>query len=77
MCGPTSACSLLLILYGVLVNFANFGWLMLIGGIVVGAIAGAVLAYAPRQNRATIQVVGLLGVLLLCLLAVVAKLTLL
>ena len=59
----------LLILYGVLVGFASFGWLMLIGGIVVGAMAGAVLAYAPRQNRATIQVVGLLGVLL-CLLAV-------
>ena len=68
---------LLLILYGVLVNFRYFGWLMLIGGVLVGAIAGVVLAYAPRQNRATIQVVGLLGVLLLCLLAVVAKLTLL
>jgi len=67
----------LLVLYGVLVNYANFGWLMLIGGIVAGAAAGAVLAYAPRQNRATIQVVGLLGVLLVCLLAVVAKLTLL
>ncbi len=66
----------LLILYGVLVNFRYFGWLMLVGGILVGAIAGAVLAYAPRQNRATIQVVGLLGVLLLCLAAVVAKLIL-
>ena len=67
----------LLILYGVLVNFASFGWLMLIGGIVVGAIAGAVLAYAPRQNRATIQVVGTARGAAAVLLAVVAKLTLL
>ena len=64
----------LLILYSVLVGFQSFGWLMLIGGIVVGALVGAVLAYAPRQNRGTVQVVGLLGVVLLCLAAVTAKL---
>jgi len=63
----------LLILYSVLVNFRYFGWLMLIGGIVVGALAGAVLAYAPRQNRAVIQLVGLLGIALVCLLAVTAR----
>ena len=49
---------------------------MLIGGIVVGALVGLVLAYAPRQNRTTVQVVGLLGVVLLCLGAVVARLLL-
>jgi membrane associated rhomboid family serine protease len=65
---------ILLILYSVLVGFSSFGWLMLIGGIIVGALVGVVLAYAPRRNRSTIQVVGLLAVITLCLVAVVLKL---
>ncbi len=67
---------LLLVLYGLFINFANFGWLMLIGGIIAGALAGVVLAYAPRQNRTTAQIVGLTGVAALSLLAVFAKLIL-
>ena len=67
---------MLLILYSVLVGFDNFGWLMLIGGILAGALAGAVLAYAPRQNRSTVQLVGLMAVELLCLAAVTARLLL-
>ena len=67
----------LLILYSVLVGFSTFGWLILVGGLLIGALVGAVLAYAPRQNRGTVQVVGLLGVILLCLAAVTAKLVLL
>jgi membrane associated rhomboid family serine protease len=67
----------LLILYSVLVGFSTFGWLILVGGLLIGALVGAVLAYAPRQNRGTVQVVGLLGVTLLCLAAVTAKLVLL
>jgi membrane associated rhomboid family serine protease len=63
---------LLLVLYSVLINFSGMGWLGLIGGIAVGALVGYLLAYAPRRNG-TIQIVGLLGVMLLCLLAVVAK----
>ena len=66
----------LLILYSVLVGFSSFGWLMLIGGILAGALAGVVLAYAPRQNRSTVQLVGLLGIEMLCLAAVTAKLVL-
>lgn len=66
----------LLVLYAVLVGFDTFGWLTLIGGILVGALVGAVLAYAPRRNRATVQLVGLLGVVVLCGIAVVAKLSL-
>jgi membrane associated rhomboid family serine protease len=65
---------ILLILYSVLVGFRSFGWLMLIGGILVGALVGVALAYAPRRNRSTVQVVGLLGVLTLCLVAVFLKL---
>ena len=68
---------MLLILYSVLVGFSTFGWLILVGGLLIGALVGAVLAYAPRQNRGTVQVVGLLGVTLLCLAAVAAKLVLL
>ena len=59
-----------------LVGFANFGWLGLIGGIVVGAIAGATIAYAPRQRRGTWQAVGLGGVAAACVVAVAAKLVL-
>ena len=33
------------------------------------------MAYAPRRNRSTVQVVGLLGVIMVCLLAVALKLT--
>jgi len=65
----------LLILYSILIGFRSFGWLMLVGGIVVGALVGVVLAYAPRRNRSTVQVVGLLGVIMVCLLAVALKLT--
>jgi len=65
---------ILLILYSILVGFRSFGWLMLIGGIIVGALVGVVLAYAPRSNRGTVQVVGLLAVVTICLVAVVLKL---
>jgi membrane associated rhomboid family serine protease len=64
---------ILIVLYSVLINFSGMGWLSLIGGIAVGALVGYLLAYAPRRNRNAVQVVGLLGVLLACLLAVVAK----
>jgi membrane associated rhomboid family serine protease len=64
----------LLILYSILIGFRSFGWLMLIGGVVIGALVGVVLAYAPRRNRSTVQVLGLLGVIMVCLLAVAAKL---
>lgn len=63
----------ILVLYSLVVGFAGFGWLTMIGGILVGALAGAVLAYAPRGNRTAAQVVGLLAVVLLCLVAVVLK----
>jgi membrane associated rhomboid family serine protease len=63
----------LLVLYSVLIGFQSFGWIGLIGGILVGALVGLILAYAPRDRRTPVQVVGLLGVALVCLLAVVAK----
>jgi membrane associated rhomboid family serine protease len=63
----------LLILYNILIGFQSFGWLGMIGGALVGALSGAILAFAPRQSRTAIQAVGLLAVVLLCLIAVVAK----
>jgi membrane associated rhomboid family serine protease len=66
----------LLVLFAVLVGFNSFGWVGLIGGIAVGALSGAILAYAPRNNRAVIQAVGILGVVLVCFAAVVAKIAL-
>ncbi|HEY0237158.1 MAG TPA: rhomboid family intramembrane serine protease [Friedmanniella sp.] len=59
-----------LVLYSLVVGFSSRGWLTMIGGILVGALAGAVLAYAPRANRAAAQVVGLLAVVLVCVVAV-------
>jgi membrane associated rhomboid family serine protease len=70
---PDVGLLVLLVLYSVLVGFSSFGWIGLLGGIAVGALVGAVLAYAPRDRRTPIQVFGLLGVVLLCLLVVVAK----
>ncbi|MGI3784100.1 MAG: rhomboid family intramembrane serine protease [Janthinobacterium lividum] len=63
----------ILVLYSLVVGFSGYGWLTMIGGILVGALAGVVLAYAPRRNRTVAQVVGLLAVVLLCLVAVLVK----
>ena len=63
----------ILVLYSLVIGFSSFGWLTMVGGIAVGALAGAVLAYAPRDNRTPAQVVGLLAVVLVCVLAVVAR----
>lgn len=71
---PDIGLLVLLVLYSVLVGFNSYGWLALVGGIVVGATVGAILAYAPRERRTASQVFGLLGVVLVCLLAVAAKL---
>jgi membrane associated rhomboid family serine protease len=60
----------ILVLYSLVIGFSSFGWLTMIGGILVGALAGAVLAYAPRGNRTAAQVVGLLAVVVVCVVAV-------
>ena len=74
---PVVVLLVLLVLYAVLVGFTSFGWLGMIGGIAVGALSGAVLAYAPRQNRWVIQLVGMLAVMVVCLGAVVLRIAVL
>lgn len=74
---PDIGLLVLLVLYSILIGFSSFGWIGLIGGIAVGALVGAILAYAPRERRTPVQVVGLLGVVLLCLVLVVVKLAVL
>jgi membrane associated rhomboid family serine protease len=64
----------LIVLYSVLVGFRTLGWLGLLGGMLVGALAGVVIAYAPRQSRALMQTFGLLGIGIVCVLAVAAQL---
>ena len=64
---PDIGLLVLLVLYAVLVGFASFGWVSLIGGIIVGGVSGAILAYAPRQNRMAIQLVGMLSLVAVCL----------
>ncbi len=63
----------LLVLYSVLVGFSSFGWIGLIGGIAVGSLVGAILAYAPREHRSAIQVFGLVAVVGVCLAVVVVR----
>ena len=65
---------LLLVLYAVLVGFGGYGWLTLVGGILVGALSGWVLAYAPRRRRTLLQAVGLLGIVMLCAVGVAIRL---
>ncbi len=74
---PDVGLLVLLVLYSLVVGFAGFGWLALIGGIAVGALVGAVLAYAPVQHRGVVQAVGLLAVVALCLAGVVLRLVML
>lgn len=73
---PDIGLLVLLVLYAVLVGFASFGWVSLIGGIIMGGVSGAILAYAPRQNRMAIQLVGMLALVAVCLGLVVTKIAL-
>lgn len=70
---PDIGLLVLLVLYSVLIGFNSFAWIGMIGGIAVGALVGFILAYAPRERRTPIQVVGLLAVVLVCLIVVVAR----
>lgn len=55
-----------LLLLGIMVAFSVVignvpGWISQIGAILAGGAAGAIIAYAPRENRTRTQVLGLAG----------------
>lgn len=70
---PDIALLVILVLLNVVVGFGALAWVGLIGGIVVGGLAGAALVYPPRERRVQLQVIGLVGVVVLCAAAVVIK----
>jgi membrane associated rhomboid family serine protease len=65
----------LLVINGVIGFLPNLhiAWQAHLGGLVTGALAGAVLAYTPRERRQVLQPLGLAGVGLLLLILVMAK----
>ncbi|HET9871703.1 MAG TPA: rhomboid family intramembrane serine protease [Propionibacteriaceae bacterium] len=73
---PDVSLLILLTLYSLFVGFRSFGWLGLVGGILVGGLVGFVLAYAPRDNRNAVQGAGLGAIAVVCVLAVIGKLAL-
>lgn len=73
---PDIGLLVLLVLYSILIGFSSFGWVTMIGGIIVGAVSGAILAYAPRQNRGLVQLVGMLALVAVCFGLVVGKIAL-
>lgn len=67
-------------LFGILIllnlflgGFRGPSWVSLVGGIVVGGLAAAALVFPSRERRAQLQVLGLLGVVVLCIAAIVVR----
>lgn len=48
-------------------------WVSLIGGIVIGGLAAAALVFPSRGRRNQLQVLGLLGVVVVCIAAIVLR----
>lgn len=63
----------ILVLLNLVVGFGSLVWVAQIGGIILGGLAGAALVYPTRARRSQLQLLGLIGIVLLCAAAVVAK----
>ncbi len=63
---------ILLVAYSFVIG-GGFFWAGQLGGIVVGALTGFTLAYAPRRSRTALQVAGLVVIAILCLAAVLVR----
>lgn len=67
-------------LFGILIALNLFlgglrgpGWVSLVGGIIVGGLAAVALVFPSRERRSQLQVLGLLGVVVLCIAAIVIR----
>ncbi|GAB3924263.1 rhomboid family intramembrane serine protease [Microlunatus endophyticus] len=65
--------AILILLNLVLGGLGGPSWVSLVGGIIVGGLAAAALIFPGRQRRAQLQVLGLLGVVVLCIAAIVVR----
>jgi membrane associated rhomboid family serine protease len=63
----------LLVVLNLVLGWGGSAWVSLVGGAVAGALVGIALVYAPRQRRTAVQIAGMAGVALLCLLTVAGK----
>ncbi|MBF4768535.1 rhomboid family intramembrane serine protease [Nocardioides agariphilus] len=54
-------------------TFSGISWQGHVGGFLGGVVVAAILAYAPRQRRTQVQLVGLTVVTVLLLVAIVAR----
>lgn len=63
----------LLVILNLVLGWGGFTWVSLVGGAVAGALTGIALVYAPRQRRTTVQILGMAGTALLCVIVVIAK----
>lgn len=57
----------------VLGGLRGTGWVSLVGGIIVGGLGAAAMVFPGRDRRNQLQVLGLLGVVVLCIAAIVLR----
>lgn len=65
----------LLVLYNIAVNFAGLGWTVMIGGGVVGLLAGSLISGRSRRSG-LLSALGLAAIVVACLVAVAARILL-
>lgn len=70
---PDIGLLVILVLLNLVAGFSTMFWIAQIGGIMVGALAGIALMYAPRERRTMAQVLALVAVAAVCLAAIVLK----
>lgn len=70
---PDIGLLVILVLLNLVVGFGSLVWVAQIGGILLGGLAGVALVYPPRARRSQLQVIGLIGIVVLCAAVVVIK----
>lgn len=70
---PDIGLLVILVLLNLVVGFGSLVWVAQIGGILLGGLAGIALVYPARARRSQLQLIGLIGIVVLCAAVVVAK----